>query len=98
MGSAADPKAALEAMKEIIDVENIPAAYGGTLDWKFGESPNLDPVIMERFQITGIKHSRDWPKGPVRLDGDQIVAVGTTASGEKRRDVLGTFKGAANGH
>jgi len=98
MGSASDQKATLEAMKEIIDTENIPAAYGGTLDWKFGEAPNLDPVIMEKFDMTGIKNSRDWPKGPVRLDGDEIVAVGTTSTGEKRREVLGTYRGTANGH
>lgn len=93
MGSAADPKAALKAMQEIIDIENIPAAYGGTLDWKFGEPPNLDPVFMQKFDMKGIKGPRDWPKGPVRLDGDDIVAVGTDGHGLPRRDILGTFRG-----
>lgn len=95
MGSAADPKSALEAMKEIIDVENIPAAYGGMLDWKFGEAPNLDPAFMEHFDMKGIKGPRDWPIGPVRLERDEIVAVGTSDAGVQRRNVLGVFKGTA---
>lgn len=43
-------------MRSIIDPENLPKPYGGELDWKFEDEPNLDQAAQE---LIG-----DMPKGP----------------------------------
>ncbi|KAK0750890.1 CRAL-TRIO domain-containing protein [Schizothecium vesticola] len=56
--SAAEVKPTLEAF---IDPKNIPKAYGGELEFKWGDEPVLDPTIAER--ATWEAGYKDFPKG-----------------------------------
>lgn len=83
-----DKEATYKRLTELIDPENIPLDYGGTLDWNFGDLPNFDAVTRESY---GLKEGK-WPIGPIRMEGDDIVALGTFADGKARREVVGSFK------
>ena len=64
-----------------IDVEDLPAAYGGAVPWEYGMSPNLDE---ETRAMVG-RFADNWIEGPVRYvsreDGDEICAVGAETRG-----------------
>ncbi|MCJ1414467.1 hypothetical protein MMC32_000793 [Xylographa parallela] len=64
-----------------IDVEDLPAAYGGAVPWEYGMSPNLDE---ETRAMVG-RFADNWIEGPVRYvsreDGDEICAVGAETGG-----------------
>ncbi|KAF7357644.1 CRAL/TRIO domain-containing protein [Mycena sanguinolenta] len=45
-----------ETLLKLIDAENLPSQYGGTLDWKFFSEPNLDDATKEAIG--------ELPKGP----------------------------------
>jgi hypothetical protein len=83
-----DKEATFKRLTDIIDVENIPKYYGGKLDWEFGALPNLDPVITKSYGL----QPNQWPIGPIKIEGDDIVALGTFANGKPRRDVIGSFR------
>lgn len=83
-----DKEATYRRLTELIDPANIPKDYGGTMEWNFGDLPNLDPAIVESY---GIESSK-WPIGPIKLEGDDIVALGNFADGKPRREVIGTFR------
>ena len=72
-------------LSEHIDPDNIPKAYGGNLAWDYGEVPALDEAIK---QCLG-DGFEGWPEGPARLEGDDIVAVGKSKDGGRRRTVVG---------
>lgn len=77
----------LARLSEMIDPADLPKCYGGQLDWNFGELPNLDPKIEQAF---GLDKAR-WPIGPIKMEGDQLVARGTSKDGKHRHEVIGTY-------
>ncbi len=80
-------------MTESIDPDNIPKLYGGNLDWNFGDLPALDPEIERCFGV----RSEEWPRGPAKMVGDDLVVVGRTKNGGKREEVVARFKGGEVG-
>lgn len=65
--SSSDMKSTLE---KYIDPENIPQAYGGKLDFKFGDMPVLEPAIISALDTNfpscnGLPTQRDEPTLPI---------------------------------
>jgi len=81
-------------LRSFIDVKNIPKAYGGELEWNWGERPSLDPAIRERMSWEG--SFADFPEGPLywrNLDGDRVecISVGSIKQVE-RHERVGTME------
>lgn len=55
-----------KTLEQYIDPDNIPRQYGGRLDYKFGELPNLEPVITNTL---------DW-SAPEKLNGRNTIPTG----------------------
>lgn len=77
-------------LSSYIDPANIPRKYGGTLDFGWGDMPNLDPVIRDTAEWEGAaKESPAFPKGPAYwrpIDGGkrlECVAVGSVDKVER---------------
>jgi hypothetical protein len=76
-------------MESFVDPENIPKQYGGGLEFKWGETPNLDPVVHETVKWEN-GHTA-FPRGPMvwRPVGDgetlECVAIGTTGPDHEPR-------------
>jgi hypothetical protein len=74
-------------LTSFIDPANIPTQYGGELDFKWGDMPNLDPVI--RGAVAWENGFDEFPKGPVYwrpIDGGarlECVAVGSVEQKER---------------
>lgn len=73
-----------------IDPANIPKKYGGTLEFGWGDMPNLDPVIVDTADWEGTaKENPAFPKGPAYwrpIDGGrrlECVAVGSVDKKER---------------
>lgn len=68
---------------------DIPKRYGGSLDWDFGQLPNLDPRILE--VITLEEGATTIPKGPLRwrenVEGGRVDAhaLGTESGNQRDR-------------
>jgi hypothetical protein len=79
-------------LSKYIEPSSIPKKYGGTLDYAFGDLPNLDPNLLEGFTWT--EGVNALPIGPIMWEEEEeggkmrMVAVGTKA-GVRRRDVIG---------
>ncbi|KAG8899144.1 hypothetical protein FRB99_006895 [Tulasnella sp. 403] len=67
---------------DAIDAENLPKAYGGTLDWSFDDPPNLDTPAKEALKsIGGV-----YPKGPwAMIDGVPVVGKEILEKQRERR-------------
>ncbi|KAF3928604.1 hypothetical protein AA313_de0203717 [Arthrobotrys entomopaga] len=73
-------------LKEHIDVENIPKKYGGNLDWKFGDAPNLDSELRGMLKNAGCSDVPFTP-GSLRwkeVNGYHQVSVTGTEGGKRR--------------
>lgn len=80
----------LPVLTSYIDPANIPRKYGGTLDFGWGDSPNLDPVIRDAADWEGADtQNAAFPKGPAYwrpIDGGkrlECVAVGSVDKVER---------------
>lgn len=80
----------LPVLSSFIDPANIPKQYGGTLDFAWGQAPNLDPVIRDAAEWEGdAKENPAFPKGPAYwrpIDGGkrvECVAVGSVDKVER---------------
>jgi hypothetical protein len=89
----------LPTLSQFIEPSNIPKKYGGTLDYKFGDLPNVDTEMLEGF--TWAEGVTELPIGPIMWEEDdgaegggtrgmRMVAVGSV-DGVKRRQVLGVL-------
>ncbi|KAK6504537.1 hypothetical protein TWF481_006478 [Arthrobotrys musiformis] len=73
-------------LKEHIDLENIPKKYGGNLDWKFGDAPELDQELRTLLVDAGCNDlpfttgSLHWKDS----DGKQNIVVSGTENGKRR--------------
>ncbi|KAK3715534.1 hypothetical protein LTR37_007022 [Vermiconidia calcicola] len=91
------PKDMASTLSKYVDRDNFPKKYGGNLDWKFGDMPNLEPAIVnsmrwkEDIQLNG---HRTLPIGPIRWEYDEngdlmAMAVGTENGKPRRRVIAG---------
>ncbi|KKY35862.1 putative sec14 cytosolic factor [Diaporthe ampelina] len=84
------PPEVLPVLTSFIDPANIPRQYGGTLDFAWGQAPNLDPAIRDAADWEGAaKDDPAFPKGPAYwrpVDGGkrvECVAVGSVDKVER---------------
>ena len=80
---------------KFVDEANVPKRYGGTLDWKFGDMPSLEPAIANNLHWPSGTAKHELPTGPIRWQYDskgdlQMVAVGTN-DGVQRNDIIATL-------
>ena len=75
-----------------MDPSSFPKAYGGELDWQWGDMPNLDEPARELLQ--GLEQpaaegqtKREILKGPMMFKGDKIEVLGTEGDKERRMSV-----------
>ncbi|KAJ5168040.1 uncharacterized protein N7482_003634 [Penicillium canariense] len=70
--------------------EDLPKQYGGTLQWEWGNMPNLDAPAMA---IAGGLYSqkengeREYLQGPLRVTDDAIQLLGTIDGKERRGSI-----------
>ena len=69
-----ETKATLE---KFFEPSSIPKAYGGELDWSYGDLPAMDAEIRQRV-------GHEWMKGPARWEG-QYVPLGTENGKQRPR-------------
>ena len=80
-----------KTLEAFIDPANIPAKYGGQLDFHFGDMPVLDPAYEDI--LTFESGNKDFPHGPMywihSKDGKEMeaLAVGTVDEKERREKV-----------
>ena len=90
----------LPTLRQFIEIENIPAKYGGQLKFECGDDPNLDPDLREYLEFTaGPGSEKDFLTSPVRWleagEDGQMQAVGVgTRDGKQRQEKLATLQGA----
>jgi len=64
-------------LRDLIDTEDLPQSYGGKLEWKYGDEPNLDK------ECSNLISGDTLPKGPVLfVDGAVTRPEGMHASGK----------------
>lgn len=88
--SAAEVKPTLHSF---MDTSSIPKQYGGDLDWKWGDMPNLDDEA--KSVIGGVASAGaggECLKGPMTFQGDKIEVLGRE-NGESRRREIPVEKG-----
>lgn len=74
-------------LQDIADIEDIPKAYGGQLDWEYGDNPNLDDeakAVLGGEYPLGAWEFDEATKGKVkpRGDGKRMKAGGVVANGD----------------
>ncbi|KAK6360062.1 hypothetical protein TWF730_006216 [Orbilia blumenaviensis] len=80
------PENITSTLTEHIHLDNIPRKYGGNLDWKFGDAPNLDEELRGLLVDAGC-HDIPFTSGPLRwkdVEGTQTVLISGTKDGVKR--------------
>jgi len=86
------PSQSFAVLSKHIDPSNIPKAYGGQLDWRFGDQPSLDQGLLDHFGI----RQEEWKIGPGAINQvGEIVALGRTG-GKVRREVVGRRRGGGS--
>lgn len=75
-----------------MDPSSFPTAYGGELEWQWGDMPNLDEAARERLQpleqpAAEGKTKKDILKGPMLFKGDHIEVLGTE-DGKPRKTTI----------
>jgi hypothetical protein len=71
-----------------MEPESIPSQYGGKLDFKWGDMPNLDePARKLAGAIEKTEQEGGYLKGPMRYLGDHIEVLGTD-QGQPRRQTI----------
>ena len=89
-------------LKEYVDEENFPKKYGGKLEWKFGDMPNLEPALADAMtwkEDIRQNGNRTLPIGPIRWEynaaGDmEMFAIGSD-KGKPRKRVIAQLKAQA---
>ena len=81
------PKQVLPALSDQVGIENVPLKYGGQLDWRFGDLPNIDPALLELVQPIGTTQVK-VPIGPMRWvrngDGEMVMTALGSRDGSAR--------------
>lgn len=86
-------------LKRYVDEENFPKKYGGKLEWKFGDMPNLEPAIADAMtwkEDIRQNGNRTFPTGPIRWEyneyGDMEATAIGSENGKPRRRVIAQLK------
>lgn len=86
-------------LKEYVDEENFPKKYGGKLEWKFGDMPNLEPAIADAMtwhEDIRQNGNRTFPIGPIRWEynehGDMEATAIGSEDGKPRKRVIAQLK------
>ena len=89
-------------LKQYVDEENFPVKYGGKLDWKFGDMPNLEPAIADAMtwqEDIRQDGKRTFPMGPIRWEynehGDMEATAIGSENGQPRKRVIAQLKAQA---
>lgn len=76
-------------LSSFLDPKNIPKQYGGELDFKWGQAPNLDPKIKEL--ATWENGFTEFPTGPIYWvlieGGTRMEAVARGSVDKQQRDI-----------
>lgn len=79
-------------LSSFMDASSFPKAYGGELDWQWGEMPNLDEPARELLQ--GLEQppaegqtKKEILKGPMLFKGDKIEVLGSEGDKERRMSI-----------
>ncbi|KAF3395936.1 SEC14 cytosolic factor [Penicillium rolfsii] len=89
-------------LTSFMDPSSFPKQYGGELDWKWGDMPNLDEPARELLQnleqppAEG-KEKKDILKGPILFKGGKIEVLGTE-DGKERRQTISVPQVQAQAH
>lgn len=82
-------------LAKYVDIDNIPKKYGGNLDWKFGDMPNLEPALVNSLHWednTEQKGHRTLPIGPIKWQyderGDLVATAIGTEDGKPRGKII----------
>ncbi|KAE8334516.1 hypothetical protein BDV24DRAFT_170107 [Aspergillus arachidicola] len=88
--SILSPSESRQTLLNYIEPSSLPEQYGGTLNWKWGDMPNLDDagrsLTPSLYQNNGSGHDQ-FIKGPMIFKQDAIEGLGTI-EGKKRRVVI----------
>ena len=89
-------------LKQYVDEENFPKKYGGKLEWKFGDMPNIEPAIADAMtwkEDVRQNGHRTFPIGPIRWEynenGDMEATAIGSEKGKPRRRVIAQLKAQA---
>ena len=85
------PQEAKTALLKYIKEEDLPASFGGSLDWEYGMHPALDTEAMSLAgQLAG-----EWVEGPLKCttqaDGGNVIEALGANSRISRPQVLTRF-------
>jgi hypothetical protein len=75
-------------LEKFIDPKNIPKQYGGELEFKWGQLPNMDPDIVAK--MTWEDGFKDFPTGPLYwrpIDGERLEGISVGSVDQKERMV-----------
>lgn len=75
-----------------MDPASFPKKYGGQLDWKWGDMPNLDDASRQQLQgleqpLAEGQKRKDILKGPVLFKGDHLSVLGIVDGKERRQTI-----------
>lgn len=71
-----------------MDPSSIPKQYGGDLDWKWGDMPNLDDEAKRVIGgVTSASAEGGYLKGPMVFQGDKIEVLGRENGESRRREI-----------
>lgn len=79
-------------LEQYIEPQNIPKKYGGSLEYKFGDLPNLDPSIQQVLQWAApekVNGQNTFPTGPIRwqrYENGDLAALAVGSENGVRRD------------
>ncbi|KAF3124306.1 hypothetical protein TWF225_001346 [Orbilia oligospora] len=80
------PENITATLKEHIDLDNIPKKYGGNLDWKLGDAPDLDEELRALLADAG-SNETPFALGTLHWkvsDGKKSVVLSGTENGKRR--------------
>jgi hypothetical protein len=92
------PQNVYPTLSQYIDHDNIPKKYGGSLDFEFGQLPNLEPAIeaQMKWEKPHLQDGRKtFPIGPLKWeegkDGEMEAWGVGTEGGVQRRELIFTI-------
>ena len=84
-----------------MEIEDIPKKYGGTLNYEFGNLPNLDPKIKKHMSIESAGNAPTFlVASPIRWvnegeDGEMIALSVGNLDGKQRKERIAVLHAAA---
>lgn len=90
------PAQVLPTLALTIDLDQIPAHYGGNFSVRHGTLPKIDNGILQALTSSSFGSTDQLPAGPIKLGTNQegemtLIAVGTEEGG-KRQNTIGLIR------